>query len=135
MWWSTKKYTKFRQKYKIKYRYYDKKQLENEEFNLKEQLVDLSSYNSVIYGLVSVVFGGYFSLLQIEQFRKAIGIVIGGALTVLILAVIFNIYHCYKNKQYRLRLEILEREKRRRKVKIIINAKWSEPQNLDKIKY
>lgn len=121
--WNTEKYTEFRQQYEIKYRYYDKKQLDTEEFNLKEQLVDLSSYNSVIYGLVGVVFGGYFSLLKIENFEKAIGVVIGGALLVLILAVIFNIYHCSKNKRYRLRLEILEREKRRRKVKIMINSK------------
>ena len=38
--WSTKRYTKFRKKYEIEYRYYDKNQLDTEEFNLKEQLVD-----------------------------------------------------------------------------------------------
>ena len=123
--WSTKRYTKFRKKYEIEYRYYDKNQLDTEEFNLKEQLVDLSSENSIIFGLIGVIFGGYFSLFQIEKFRNVIGFVIAGALIIFLLKVFFSIYHCHMNKRYRLRLEILKKEKRYRKVKSkkIINLK------------
>lgn len=123
--WSTKRYTKFRKKYEIEYRYYDKNQLDTEEFNLKEQLVDLSSENSIIFGLIGVIFGGYFSLFQIEKFRNVIGFVIAGALIIFLVKVFFSIYHCHMNKRYRLRLEILKKEKRYRKVKSkkIINLK------------
>ena len=137
--WNTEKYTEFRQQYEIKYKYYDKKQLDAEEFNLKEKL-EVGKYENrnrtIYYTILIAAFSTLSIFPQILDEKTGIEsldliamkiimlyVIYVALILMLIVAGIHAGIRIWKDKQYRLRLEILEREKRRRKVKIMINAK------------
>ena len=129
--WNTEKYTEFRQQYEIKYRYYDNIQLDAEEFNLREQLEETKHGSDNIYNNIALAyFAALLVLPQVidEKFGIdpsnlsalklfVVGIACVGLLVLLLVRGIFMNIGIYKDKRYRLRLEILEREKRYRKVK------------------
>ena len=129
--WNTEKYTEFRQQYEIKYRYYDNIQLDAEEFNLREQLEETKhGSDSIYYNIALAYFAALLVLPQVidEKFGIdpsnlsalklfVVGIACVGLLVLLLVRGIFMNIGIYKDKRYRLRLEILEREKRYRKVK------------------
>lgn len=129
--WNTEKYTEFRQQYEIKYRYYDNIQLDAEEFNLREQLEETKHVSDIIYYNIALAyFAALLVLPQVidEKFGIdpsnlsalklfVVGIACVGLLVLLLVRGIFMNIGIYKDKRYRLRLEILEREKRYRKVK------------------
>ena len=129
--WNTEKYTEFRQQHEIKYRYYDNIQLDAEEFNLREQLEETKHGSDIIYYNIALAyFAALLVLPQVidEKFGIdpsnlsalklfVVGIACVGLLLLLLVRGIFMNIGIYKDKRYRLRLEILEREKRYRKVK------------------
>lgn len=129
--WNTEKYTEFRQQYEIKYRYYDNIQLDAEEFNLREQLEETKhGSDTIYYNIALAYFAALLVLPQVidEKFGIdpsnlsalklfVVGIACVGLLVLLLVRGIFMNIGIYKDKRYRLRLEILEREKRYRKVK------------------
>lgn len=136
--WSTKRYTKFRKKYEIEYRYYDKNQLDTEEFNLKEQLEKGKCSDDIYCNIALACFAALLVIPQVlneqdinnplELGALKIGIiyiVYVGLFLLLMLRGIFTRVGMNKDKKYRLRLEILKKEKRYRKVKSkkIINLK------------